>query len=69
MPVAFAPERGTLLVTADGSPHLPELFTQVEDHEQRIAFITALDSMATRPVIPGGKPGAKMGGDGLFQRR
>ncbi|MEU4695004.1 hypothetical protein [Actinoplanes sp. NPDC023714] len=30
VPVAFAPERGTLLVTADGSPHLPGLFAQAE---------------------------------------
>ena len=30
VPVAFAPERGTLLVTADGSRHLPELFGQAE---------------------------------------
>lgn len=29
-PVAFAPERGTLLVTADGSAHLPGLFAQAE---------------------------------------
>jgi hypothetical protein len=29
-PVAFAPERGTLLVTADGSDHLPRLFAQAE---------------------------------------
>jgi hypothetical protein len=30
VPVAFAPERGTLLVTADRSNHLPGLFAQVE---------------------------------------
>jgi hypothetical protein len=29
-PVAFAPERGTLLVTADGSAHLPALFAEAE---------------------------------------
>jgi hypothetical protein len=29
-PVAFAPERGTLLVTADGGAHLPDLFAQAE---------------------------------------
>ncbi|HWS39181.1 MAG TPA: hypothetical protein VN408_41365 [Actinoplanes sp.] len=29
-PVAFAPERGTLLVTSDGSPHLPALFSEAE---------------------------------------
>jgi len=29
-PVAFAPERGTLLVTADGSDHLPGLFARAE---------------------------------------
>jgi hypothetical protein len=31
VPVAFAPERGTLLVTADGSSHLPGLFAQAEE--------------------------------------
>jgi hypothetical protein len=30
VPVAFAPERGTLLVTADGSRFLPDLFAQAE---------------------------------------
>ncbi|GAA0431107.1 hypothetical protein Aca07nite_17700 [Actinoplanes capillaceus] len=30
VPVAFAPERGTLLVTADGGPHLPALFAEAE---------------------------------------
>jgi hypothetical protein len=30
VPVAFAPERGTLLVTAEASEHLPRLFAQVE---------------------------------------
>ncbi|MBB2942037.1 hypothetical protein FB565_001741 [Actinoplanes lutulentus] len=30
VPVAFAPERGTLLVTADGSEHLAGLFVQAE---------------------------------------
>jgi hypothetical protein len=31
VPVAFAPERGTLLVTADGGEHLPGLFVQAEE--------------------------------------
>ena len=31
VPVAFAPERGTLLVAADGSDHLPGLFARAED--------------------------------------
>ena len=31
VPVAFAPERGTLLVTADGSGHLPGLFARAEE--------------------------------------
>jgi len=35
-PVAFAPERGTLIVTADGSAPLPELFGQVE-----LAYLTS----------------------------
>jgi hypothetical protein len=30
VPVAFAPERGTLVVTADGSAHLPGLFARAE---------------------------------------
>ena len=30
VPVAFAPERGTLIVAADGSAHLPSLFAQAE---------------------------------------
>jgi hypothetical protein len=30
VPVAFAPERGTLIVTADGSAHLPKLFGSAE---------------------------------------
>ena len=30
VPVAFAPERGTLIVAADGSSHLPMLFAQAE---------------------------------------
>jgi hypothetical protein len=30
VPVAFAPERGTLIVAPDRSAHLPELFSQVE---------------------------------------
>jgi hypothetical protein len=30
VPVAFAPERGTLLVGADGSDHLPRLFAEAE---------------------------------------
>ncbi len=35
-PVAFAPERGTLLVTAVGSGHLPGLFGQAE-----VAYVTS----------------------------
>jgi hypothetical protein len=31
VPVAFAPERGTLIVAADGSADLPGLFAQVEE--------------------------------------
>lgn len=30
VPVAFAPERGTLIVAADGTPQLPDLFAQAE---------------------------------------
>ncbi|SNY35452.1 hypothetical protein [Paractinoplanes atraurantiacus] len=41
-PVAFAPERGTLLVTADGSRHLPALFTQAEE----------IYAKSLRPITP-----------------
>ncbi|WP_229076500.1 hypothetical protein [Actinoplanes sp. DH11] len=44
VPVAFAPERGTLLVTADGSEHLPGLFMQAEEIYARSA--RALSPMA-----------------------
>ena len=43
-PVAFAPERGTLLVTADGSAHLRGLFAQAEEIYARSA----------RPITPMG---------------
>ena len=36
VPVAFAPERGTLVVAADGSAHLPDLFGQAE-----LAYLTS----------------------------
>jgi hypothetical protein len=36
VPVAFAPERGTLIVTADGSAHLPDLFGRAE-----LAYLTS----------------------------
>jgi hypothetical protein len=41
-PVAFAPERGTLLVTADGSDHLPGLFVRAEQ----------LFTGSSRPITP-----------------
>ncbi|MBM2621691.1 hypothetical protein JIG36_39925 [Actinoplanes sp. LDG1-06] len=41
-PVAFAPERGTLLITAAGSPHLPALFAQAEEIYAR----------SPRPITP-----------------
>lgn len=41
-PVAFAPERGTLLVTADGSEHLRGLFAQAEE----------IYATSTRPITP-----------------
>ncbi|XVV14156.1 hypothetical protein ACQP2X_07370 [Actinoplanes sp. CA-131856] len=41
-PVAFAPERGTLLVTADGSRHLPALFAQAEE----------IYAKSLRPITP-----------------
>ena len=42
VPVAFAPERGTLLVTADGSDHLGGLFARAEE-----IFTTS-----ARPITP-----------------
>ncbi|WP_433301901.1 hypothetical protein ACQP2F_07455 [Actinoplanes sp. CA-030573] len=42
VPVAFAPERGTLLVTADGSEHLPGLFAQAEE----------IYATSSRPITP-----------------
>ena len=41
-PVAFAPERGTLLVTADGSDHLGGLFAQAEE----------IYAASSRPITP-----------------
>jgi hypothetical protein len=41
-PVAFAPERGTLLVTADGSDHLRGLFAQAEE----------IYAKSSRPITP-----------------
>jgi hypothetical protein len=41
-PVAFAPERGTLLVTADGSNHLGGLFAQAEE----------IYTTSSRPITP-----------------
>ncbi|MFG1995999.1 hypothetical protein ACGFJ7_39100 [Actinoplanes sp. NPDC048988] len=41
-PVAFAPDRGTLLVTADGSRHLPALFAQAEE----------IYAKSLRPITP-----------------
>jgi hypothetical protein len=42
VPVAFAPERGTLLVTADGSGHLSGLFARAEEIYAR----------SSRPITP-----------------
>ena len=42
VPVAFAPERGTLLVAADLSAHLPKLFAQAE-----MAYLRS-----ARPITP-----------------
>jgi hypothetical protein len=42
VPVAFAPERGTLLVTADGSGHLRGLFAQAEE----------IYAKSARPITP-----------------
>jgi hypothetical protein len=42
VPVAFAPERGTLLVTADGSDHLHGLFAEAEE----------IYAKSTRPITP-----------------
>jgi hypothetical protein len=42
VPVAFAPERGTLLVTADGSEHLSLLFAEAEE----------IFAKSSRPITP-----------------
>jgi hypothetical protein len=42
VPVAFAPERGTLIVAPDGSARLPELFSQVEQ----------VYASSARPITP-----------------
>ncbi|WP_250009117.1 hypothetical protein [Actinoplanes sp. M2I2] len=41
-PMAFAPERGTLLLTSADSPHLPALFAQAEE----------LYARSARPITP-----------------
>jgi uncharacterized protein YtpQ (UPF0354 family) len=42
VPVAFAPERGTLLVAADGSGHLADLFARAE----------TIYTTSSRPITP-----------------
>jgi len=46
-PVAFAPERGTLLVTADGSEFLPGLFAQAE-----AAFLASPRAISPMAYVP-----------------
>ncbi|GID33253.1 hypothetical protein C8E87_1775 [Paractinoplanes brasiliensis] len=41
-PIAFAPERGTLLITSTGSPHLRAVFAQAEE----------LYARSARPITP-----------------
>ncbi|GIF16121.1 hypothetical protein [Actinoplanes teichomyceticus] len=62
-PVAFAPERGTLLVTADGSELLPALFAQAEEIYARssrsltpMAYVSGLDGCPIPYPAPPGHP-------------
>lgn len=62
-PVAFAPERGTLLVTADGSDHLRGLFAQAEEIYARtsrpispMAYVSGADGCAIPYAAPTGHP-------------
>jgi hypothetical protein len=62
-PVAFAPERGTLLVTADGSDHLRGLFAQAEEIYAKtsrpispMAYASGADGCVTAYAAPPGHP-------------
>ncbi|MGK5685014.1 hypothetical protein [Actinoplanes sp. URMC 104] len=62
-PVAFAPERGTLLVTAAGSPHLAALFAQAEEIYARsarpitpMAYVSDPDGCTVPFTVPAGHP-------------
>ncbi|MEV6306714.1 hypothetical protein AB0M02_45465 [Actinoplanes sp. NPDC051861] len=62
-PVAFAPERGTLLVAADGSEHLPGLFAQAEEFYLRsvrgltpMAYVSDANGCTVPYTAPPGHP-------------
>ena len=62
-PVAFAPERGTLLVTAAGSPHLAALFAQAEEIYARsarpitpMAYVSDPDGCTVPFTVPAAHP-------------
>jgi hypothetical protein len=62
-PVAFAPERGTLLVTAAESDHLPALFAQAEEIFTRssrpitpMAYVSDPDGCTVAFAVPAGDP-------------
>ncbi|WP_248294863.1 hypothetical protein [Actinoplanes sp. TBRC 11911] len=62
-PVAFAPERGTLLVTADGSDHLRGLFAQAEEIYAKtsrpispMAYASDADGLPVPYAAPPGHP-------------
>ncbi|AEV82285.1 hypothetical protein ACWT_1267 [Actinoplanes sp. SE50] len=63
VPVAFAPERGTLLVTADGTELLPALFAQAEEIFARssrsltpMAYVSDPDGCTVPYPAPPGHP-------------
>jgi hypothetical protein len=62
-PVAFAPERGTLLVTSDGSEHLRELFAQAEEIYAKtsrpispVAYVSDANGCPIPYAVPPGHP-------------
>jgi hypothetical protein len=63
VPVAFAPERGTLIVAADGSAHLPGLFARAEDVYARspraitpMAYVSDVHGRTVPYAAPPGHP-------------
>jgi hypothetical protein len=63
IPVAFAPERGTLLVTADGSDHLRGLFARAEEIYAKtsrpispVAYVSDASGCPIPYAVPRGHP-------------